>query len=318
MTPRHASLVVVLAITAAAVAGAWQKPSFRTQTVMVSVNVSVKQGRHPVTGLTSADFELLDNGVRQQVEAVSLEKVPVDVTMVLTGYPIPQAADHLRGLVSADAIRRLLPVTDRLRVVRANDRIQGRLVDADYVVPGHLRNPPTIPGVALADGLFYALAWPVAPDRRHLVVAFTNGQDSYSVIEFDRLTALVDRSDAVLHAVLWSSPNASAQPSGLPRVAMFGGSEGASAPSGLAEFRLPGWEQTFRTLMNAVSRSGGTVRHAAADASAFQAVLDDFRTSYVLSYSPRGVAARGWHELTVKVTRRGSFTVRARKGYESN
>jgi hypothetical protein len=200
--------------------------------------------------------------------------------------------------------------------VRANDRIQGRLVEADYVVPGHPPNPPTIPGIAVTDGLFYALAGPVDPDRRHLVVAFTNGQDSYSVIESDRLPALVDRSDAVLHAVLWSRPSAGMQPSG--RAIMFGHSEGSSAPSGLTEFPDPGWERTFRTLMNAVARSGGTLRQASADASAFQAVLDDFRTSYVLSYSPRGVAATGWHELTVKVTRRGSFTVRARKGYEAN
>lgn len=316
MTGRHAWLVVVLAIAGTVVARAWQKPSFRSRTVVVSVNVSVKQGRHPVADLTSAEFELLDNGVRQQVDAVSLERVPIDVTMVLTGYPKPQAAEHLRGLVSAEEIRRLLPVTDRLRVVHANDRIRGRLVEADYVVPGHHPNPPTIPGVALTDGLFYALAWPVDADRRHLVVAFTNGQDSYSVIESDRLPALVDRSDAVLHAVLWSSPSASVQPSG--RAIMFGNSEGSRAPSGLAEFPVREWERTFRTLMNAVTRSGGTLRHAAADASAFQAVLDDFRTSYVLSYSPRGVSATGWHELTVKVRRRGSFTVRARKGYEAN
>lgn len=144
MMARHAWLIVVVVTAGAGVAAAWQKPSFRSRTVAVSVTVSVKQGRHPVADLTSADFELLDNGVRQQVDVVSLERVPIDVTMVLTGFPIPQAADHLRGLVSAEEIRRLLPATDRLRVVTANDGIRGRLVEKDYVVPGHLLNPPTI------------------------------------------------------------------------------------------------------------------------------------------------------------------------------
>ena len=51
---------------------------------------------------------------------------------------------------------------------------------------------------------------------------------------------------------------------------------------------------------------------------AFQAILDDFRTSYVLRYTPRGGTPKGWHELTVKVTRRGSYTIRARKGYEGS
>jgi hypothetical protein len=173
-----------------------------------------------------------------------------------------------------------------------------------------------IPGVALIDGLFYALAWPVPPDRRHLVVAFTNGQDSYSVVEARRLPALADRSDAVLHAVIWAAPGATTDRT--PRVIMFGDAQSGGTPSPLPAFRFPGWEQTFRAVLDTVRRSGGTVRHAAADAAAFRAVLDDFRTSYVLSFSPRGVASTGWHELTVRVTRRGSLTVRARKGYEAD
>lgn len=291
-----------------------QAPAFRARTLMVSLNVSVKDGRHPVVGLTGSDFELLDNGVRQEVTAVSLERVPIDVTMVLTGFPEPQAAQHRRGLIAADAVRKLLPDTDRLRVVTVGDTIRGAVVDRNFVVP--LDRPTRrIPGIALIDGLFYALAWPVPADRRHLVIAFTNGQDSYSVTEADRLPALVDRSDAVLHAVVWEAPGT---PSGATgRVITFLPPEGSETTSHLAEFRMPGWEETFRTVMEAVARSGGTVRHAAADTAAFQSVLDDFRTSYVLSFSPRGVAATGWHDLSVKV-RRGSLTVRARKGYQAD
>jgi hypothetical protein len=49
---------------------------------------------------------------------------------------------------------------------------------------------------------------------------------------------------------------------------------------------------------------------------AFLRALDDFRSSYVLRYSPHGVAAGGWHEIAVRVTRPGrGYVVRARKGY---
>jgi diadenosine tetraphosphatase ApaH/serine/threonine PP2A family protein phosphatase len=72
------------------------------------------------------------------------------------------------------------------------------------------------------------------------VVAFTNGQDSYSVIESDRLQALVDRSDAVLHAVLWARPSAGAQPDG--GVIMFGNADGASRHREFAEFPDRRWE----------------------------------------------------------------------------
>ena len=47
----------------------------------------------------------------------------------------------------------------------------------------------------------------------------------------------------------------------------------------------------------------------------FADAIRDFRTSYVLRYTPQGVAAGGWHALSVVVTRKGDFEVRARKGY---
>jgi hypothetical protein len=51
-------------------------------------------------------------------------------------------------------------------------------------------------------------------------------------------------------------------------------------------------------------------------AEALADIIADFRSSYVLHYSPKGVALPGWHELGVKVTQSGSFKIRARKGYE--
>ena len=44
------------------------------------------EDRNPITGLTAADFELTDNGVRQVVEEVSLQTVGIDVTLVLTEF----------------------------------------------------------------------------------------------------------------------------------------------------------------------------------------------------------------------------------------
>jgi hypothetical protein len=57
-----------------------QQLVFRAAVDMVSVPVSVSKGGSPVAGLTAADFELFDNGVRQQLDASSLETLPIDVT----------------------------------------------------------------------------------------------------------------------------------------------------------------------------------------------------------------------------------------------
>jgi VWFA-related protein len=54
--------------------------------------------------------------------------------------------------------------------------------------------------------------------------------------------------------------------------------------------------------------SGGDLR------GAFQKILQDFRSRYILSYSPQGVPLEGFHRLDVRVKRRG-LTVKARPGY---
>src|SRR5262249_4779935 len=57
--------------------------TFRGGTDLVTVDVAVRQRNVPVTGLTSADFIVTDNGVRQTVEAVSLESMPANVSLML-------------------------------------------------------------------------------------------------------------------------------------------------------------------------------------------------------------------------------------------
>jgi hypothetical protein len=45
----------------------------------------------------------------------------------------------------------------------------------------------------------------------------------------------------------------------------------------------------------------------------FVRLIAEFKTRYVLTYTPRGVAPSGWHTLDVKVSRRAA--VQARRGY---
>ena len=47
---------------------------------------------------------------------------------------------------------------------------------------------------------------------------------------------------------------------------------------------------------------------------AFEAILREFRSRYVLAYTPAGVPPGGVHRLDVRVKRRG-LTVKARPGY---
>lgn len=313
-----------LLVLAAIALLAWtpQNPQFTARTDMVLVPVSVLKGREPVRDLAASDFELTDNGVRQVVEVGAVQDVPIDVTLVVTEFS-PDRDREFRGMVvSADATRKLLRPADQLRMVIVENTVTGSLVGANYRVAadpavkelqsgvGTVRgfNVPANQqrvgwGVALSDALFYALAWPVAADRRHVVIAFTDGWDTASALEMETLPLIAGRSDAVLHAAMWATPG-------------DGGSGGGLWTTSPASGRRM-WEESYRSLDRSVQRTGGTLQRTQNAAEALAGILEDFRSSYVLRYTPRQVPTPGWHEIKVSLKRPGSFSIRARKGYEA-
>lgn len=321
-------IAITLVVASTAIGTRAQQPTFRARTDVVSVPVAVMSGREPVLGLTPADFELTDNGVRQTVDAVASDEVPIDVTLLLTEFPAGTTPQHVRSLLSAEATRKLLHPSDRVRLVIVEDHVSGRDIPAghdlseDPVVRSltfgtalangvrHGRPDPAGDGrygfgVSLADGLYYALAWPVAPDRRHLIVAFTDGFDTASTLELKRLPKLAARSDAVLHGVFWATPADGPQQAG---------GRWTTGPAALH----PAWEASFRIVDATIRQTGGSLHRTGGAPTRLADIIANFRRSYVLRYTPRGVEPKGWHELQVKVVRRGSLTIRARRGYEGS
>ena len=57
--------------------------TFTSRIEAVRVDVLVTDGGRPVEGLTPADFDVLDNGVRQRVDLASLEEIPLNVVLAL-------------------------------------------------------------------------------------------------------------------------------------------------------------------------------------------------------------------------------------------
>jgi hypothetical protein len=294
-----------------------QQPVFRAGTDVVLVNVLVTRGRTPVTGLVAADFVLRDTGVRQEIDVVPLRERAIDVTFVSSAVFESQYDELLRGRESSEAVRALLRPDDRLRLIVGGERVHERSMRAARDANGF--GPDIVSGIgsSLNDALVYALMRPVDADRGHLVVAYTGGLESWSTLSADWISEVARRADAVLHAVVPGPPpttrtpgqNAMRSESGVRGIA-WGGA--ASVPPLL----LAQWRATYGAIDDAVRATGGSLHHVSTGADAFERILDEFRSSYLLRYTPRGVERAGWHEIEVKVTRPGSFTVRARRGYE--
>ena len=83
MTARTHWAAVVLAVVAAAAIARGEQRIFRGESHGVTVSASIRKGGTQVTGLGAGDFKLYDNGVLQRIESVSLEPVPIDVTLFM-------------------------------------------------------------------------------------------------------------------------------------------------------------------------------------------------------------------------------------------
>jgi VWFA-related protein len=303
-------------VALACVGAAPQQPVFRAGTDVVLVNVLVTRGRTPVADLGTADFELRDNGVPQDVEVFALRDRAIDVTFV-SGPVFESQLDELRrGRQSSEAFRALLRPDDRLRLIVGGERVREQSMRPARDAAGF--GPEVVRGIgsSLNDALVYALMRPVDPDRGHLVVAYTGGLESWSTLDAKWIPDIARRADAVLHAVV-PGPPPTDRGRGQDSMRSESGTRGIGwVGPGVPSRVLAQWRATYGALDDAVRATGGSLHHVSTGADAFQRILDDFRSSYVLRYTPRGVDRGGWHEIGVKVTRSGSFTVRARKGYE--
>jgi hypothetical protein len=142
------------------------------------------------------------------------------------------------------------------------------------------------------DGLVYALLWPTEVDRRHLVIALTDGVDTQSTLDSSTVVDAAARARAVFHLIL---------------------------VDGLGPL-MSGWQRSARdAVVEAAKRSGGTIHDLRRASSDFKRIFDDFRASYVLRYSPEGVRREGWHDVKVgvRVPDASKLTIRAKQGYWS-
>lgn len=275
---------------------------FRSGIDLVSVDVSVKSGNRVVAGLTAADFRLYDNGVLQQVEAVSIEDVPIDVT-IFHDTSVSQGGriDSLkRDIVT---VAGLLRGGDRIRLLTFDDQVQdafgwqpaGSAPDVSRVKMGRIS--------PVYDALFAAFLHRPETGRRHMVLALTDAADAGGITSIETLSAVADRSESVLHLVLLDD----------------------SRPTGPQRGVIRQWNPTraaateVALVAKLAEGTGGVVHEEPLFrnhvVSSFRKAFDDFRQSYVLRYSPKGVAPGGWHELKVEVVKPGRHSVRARRGY---
>jgi VWFA-related protein len=278
------ALAILAALTVlGAAAAAQQSPAFSSKIEAVRVDALVTDNGQPVLGLRPADFEVIDNGVPQTVELVSFDEVPLNVILALD-MSDSVAGDRLAQLRTAGGgVLEALHQDDQAALVSFSHQVQlgAKLTTDVAVVRAALGESQATGMTALVDGTYAGIMVGESDAGRGLLIVFSDGVDTSSWLRADAVLDAARRADVVVY--------------------------GVSVMSRLKpEF-----------LREITSLTGGRmyeIEKTANLATTFLGILDEFRHRYLVSYTPKGVAKSGWHNLDVRVKNR-RVSVKARPGY---
>jgi Ca-activated chloride channel family protein len=199
--------LLVVPLFVAAPTGA-QAPSFRTLTALVTLNVTVVgPDARPVAGLTEEQFEVFEDGVRQEVQFFAPGDLPLDVAILLD---TSGSMGSSLGLVQAAAVRfiQALGQDDRASVMRIAagcasctalplTRTRSR---APSAIPG-LQAAPRYPRRFIPACASLKLRDAYDTPRRQAMVVLSDGQDTASGFGFDELIDSVRRQSVPIYTI---------------------------------------------------------------------------------------------------------------------
>jgi VWFA-related protein len=257
--------------------------TFSSRALGVRVDVLVMDGGKPVAGLTARDFELRDNGVPQRVEVVDAADVPINTVFALDTSASIAGRPRTDLIAAGETILDRLKPVDRASLVTFDHAVTAAipLTDDLSAVRAALRGIQPNGRTSVMDGVYVALAYTVDQPGRFLLVVCTDGADTTSWLRGPEVLDASRRTNAVVYAVTTSDGRRS---------------------------------EPLQRLSDATGGQMLQVSSSRDLRQAFERILTEFRTRYVLAYSPEGVEPAGFHRLEVTVPRRRA-TVKARAGY---
>ncbi len=270
-----------------------QQPTFRsgTRTVPVYATVLDSDGRL-VPGLTKADFEIYDDGKKQDITIFDNQAVPFSAALTLDSSISMEMNLPLVQDAAVQFVIRLAP-EDRGVVGFFNSKIQfspGLTDDRDGLI-SYIRNNMTRGNsTQLWDALNSAMDQLADTTGRRVVVALTDGGDFGSVLSQDDVMNRAQDEDVMIYAI------------GIESYYHNGMEWTRTRPGG-----------SFKRLASETGGGYFELKRSAELNSTFTRVIQELHSQYALGFSPQTTDGKT-HKLEVKLVKRG-LTARARKNY---
>ncbi|HKY20970.1 MAG TPA: VWA domain-containing protein [Vicinamibacterales bacterium] len=308
MTPRPllflllaTALATPLLITAQQPAPPAGQPSFRTAVDVVSLNVTVTDsaGRY-VTDLEEKDFEIFEDGVKQELILFNRSNLPVALSLLID----TSSSMEDRMATAQDAaigfVRKLRPA-DLGEVIGFDSRAEVLQKFTNSTAELERAISKTVAGgsTSMNNALYIALKGlkkvPMRQEneiRRQAIVLLSDGEDTSSLVTFDDVLDLARRSETAIYAI------------GLME-------QGATGPS-------KGFREATYALRQLTTDTGGRAFFPAdikSLAAVYGQIYDELASQYTIGYSSRNSKRDGaWRRIVVRASR-PNVTARTKQGY---
>ena len=318
-------MVVLLAASLSA-----QQPEFKAGVELVTVPVTVtsRDRNTYIADLTSADFELEENGKKQVVTTLTRERRPLSLCLVVDSSG-SMALGNRRELAT-DTVQRLvagLEPEDEVAIVFFADKIEMQLPwtrvkeisNIDWRSWRPYGNSPLNDGMRLGLQLIER-----ANNPRRGIVLVTDGFENASRESTASIVKTRRQSETTVYGIGVGSANIADLAADSQRVRAhlppanadnlrklegeMPGGGGVRAPTPLPYFDY---------LETLVGDSGGTVNRVLSAPEAIMAVnniVNELKYEYLVGFTPTQALDGKYRRLKVRVNRRGVY-VRHREGY---
>src|SRR5262245_18183127 len=297
--PRVALSLAILAAAPLVIAA--QQPSFRSAIDVVSMSVTVTDsGNRYVTDLTEKDFEIFEDGVKQELTLFNRTNLPVALSLLIDTSSSMEDRMSTAQDAAIGFVRKLRP-SDMGEVIGFDSRAE--VLQKFTSNPAELEQAirKTVAGgsTSLNNAIYISLKGlkkiPVRQEeeiRRQAIVLLSDGEDTSSLVSFDDVLDLARRSETAIYAI------------GL----MEDGTGNQSK----------GFREATYALRQLTTDTGGRAFFPSdikALASVYGQIYDELSSQYTIGYTSKNPRRDGgWRRIVVRVAR-PNVQARTKQGY---
>jgi Ca-activated chloride channel family protein len=296
LVPRFGLALIVSAALATVVGQAQER--FRAGIDLVSLNVAVTEGARYVTDLEVGDFEVFEDGIKQEVSFFSKVQQPIALAVLLDTSASMESKLETAQEAAIGFARRMRP-GDLMEVIDFDSQVsilQGFTSDG-AALERAIRQATVNGSTSLYNAIYVSLKdlkkarlSSATEIRREAIVVLSDGDDTSSLVAYDEVLDLAKRSETVIYAI------------GLKQ------NDGGRRDFKEAEFVLKQLSQ----------ETGGRAfypNNVSELPKIYELIAHELSSQYAIGYMSKNTARNGaWRKLSVRVNRQGLIG-RTRQGY---